>query len=62
MEQCYSLAEIFDFSGAQIENIYRKIEIYEIIQGKTAMYNDILEFCNEETLVQNKPNIGFHKI
>jgi SpoVK/Ycf46/Vps4 family AAA+-type ATPase len=60
--ECEELAMKFDFSGGQIDNIVRKNEIHEIIQGSTASFNTILDFCKEESLEKgNRVNIGFSK-
>ena len=59
MEASMLLAEKFDFSGGQIENVYRKAEIHEIIKGKSVGFDDILAFCEEETLEQQVSKIGF---
>ena len=59
MEESMLLAEKFDFSGGQIENVYRKAEIHEIIKGKSVGFDDILAFCEEETLEQQVSKIGF---
>jgi AAA+ superfamily predicted ATPase len=59
MEESMLLAEKFDFSGGQIENVYRKAEIHEIIKGKSVGFDDLLAFCEEETLEQQVSKIGF---
>ena len=57
-EDALVLAENFDFSGGQIENVVRKKEIHEILNGELVDFSLIREFCEEELLVkQNK--IGF---
>jgi AAA+ superfamily predicted ATPase len=58
-EESILLAEKFDFTGGQIDNIYRKAEIHEIINGSPVKFKDILKFCEEETLVQKVSKIGF---
>ncbi|MFY9116075.1 MAG: ATP-binding protein [Bacteroidales bacterium] len=59
--QCESLAIRFDFSGGQINNIVRKNEIHEIIHGTSVDFDNILEFCNTESLVQHhRTAIGFN--
>lgn len=45
-----SLAENFEFSGGQIDNIARKIEIDEVITGITPSLKSIFEICRHETL------------
>jgi AAA+ superfamily predicted ATPase len=53
------LAAQFDFSGGQIDNIIRKKVIYEITQGKQVNFNQLLAFCEDETINQNVKKIGF---
>ncbi len=57
--ECETLAARFDFSGGQIDNIVRKNEIQEIIQGITVDFNTIFEFCKVELLVNKKTYVGF---
>jgi SpoVK/Ycf46/Vps4 family AAA+-type ATPase len=52
------LAKKYDFSGAQIENIVRKQEIYEILNGGDFNITLIQGFCEEEQLVK-QTKIGF---
>lgn len=60
--ECNTLANRFDFSGGQIDNIIRKNEIYEILHGITVDFNSIVEFCNSELLLRNKSfKVGFTK-
>lgn len=60
--ECNTLANRFDFSGGQIDNIIRKNEIYEILHGITVDFNSIVEFCNSELLLKNKSfKVGFTK-
>jgi len=62
IDECEILAEKFDFSGGQIENIVRKNEINEIIGGIKVDFSKILEFCNAESLkTENKIKIGYKK-
>jgi hypothetical protein len=63
MEECEKLSRSFDFSGGQIDNIVRKFEISEVLNGKETCINEIIEFCNKE-LIYNTPRIkiGFTKI
>jgi DNA replication protein DnaC len=53
------LAESFDFSGGQIENIVRKKEIEEIIQGKEIAFEEIFHFCKAELFEKTNTKIGF---
>lgn len=55
------LANDFDFSGGQIENIIRKREVKSIIDSKEPGFNDVLAFCSEETIANGSSRrpIGF---
>lgn len=53
------LANQFDFTGGQIDNIIRKKVIYEITQGKQVNMNQLLAFCQDETVNQKVKKIGF---
>ena len=61
LEDCKLLAERFDFSGGQIDNILRKNEIHEILHGGIVTVENLMTFCSEETLVNNRVKIGFSK-
>ena len=55
------LANDFDFSGGQIENIVRKREIQSIIDSTEPSLNDVLAFCSVEIIGNgaNRRKIGF---
>ena len=55
------LANDFDFSGGQIENIVRKREIQSIIDSTEPGFNDILAYCSEEVIGNgtSRRRIGF---
>jgi SpoVK/Ycf46/Vps4 family AAA+-type ATPase len=55
------LANNFDLSGGQIENIVRKCEIEFILKGQEASLQNIMRFCSEENLsgVRSTNRIGF---
>ena len=54
------LAEEFDFSGGQIENISRKIFLDAILLGKTNSLHDTIQYCEDEVLSnKNSRKIGF---
>lgn len=53
------LADSFDFSGGQIDNIIRKKEITEVLQGVTICFDQIVSFCKEEILNHKFQSIGF---
>ena len=54
------LAENFNFSGAQIDNIVRKLEIDQILNGNRHIMTRIISYCNEETIGKSTyTKIGF---
>lgn len=59
-ESCVSLAEEFDFSGGQIENVARKCKIEFILTGQHPELESIRTFCREESLSRvSHVKIGF---
>ena len=54
-----TLAERFDFSGGQMENIARKASVEQVLTGKKPNLKTIIGFCEEENIVENRPKIGF---
>jgi len=61
-KQANQLAQSFSFTGGQIDNIYRKKEIAELLYGKSVDFETILGFCEEESLHQKVNSIGFRTI
>ena len=59
-EDAKRLAEEFDFSGGQIENISRKLFLDTVLLGKSYTIEDTIQYCSDELLLnQNKKKIGF---
>jgi SpoVK/Ycf46/Vps4 family AAA+-type ATPase len=59
-KECEMLANRFDFSGGQIDNIVRKHAINEIISGTEVDINHILTYCETESMLDDgKKSIGF---
>lgn len=60
-EEALSLAENYDFSGGEIDNIVRKSEMKEILDGTALTIASLKEFCSEEKMSLNKSRakIGF---
>ena len=59
-KHCKTLAESFDLSGGQIDNIVRKSEMQEVVSGKSPSLEMIVEFCKAEQLARtNVKRIGF---
>lgn len=60
--QCELLAERFDFSGGQIDNIVRKSEMHEIINGVPVSIEQVINFCSAEQLIGGPTKkIGYGK-
>jgi len=57
----FILASKYEFSGGQIDNIARKIEIDEVISGVTPEIASIIDMCNHEVLENYKTErkVGF---
>ena len=53
------LAERYDFSGGQMENITRKATVEHILTGKIPDLETLIGFCEEENIAANRPRIGF---
>lgn len=62
--EALSLAEGYDFSGGQIENIVRKKTVQALISGTEPSFEDILGFCREEGIGDQRVQrrIGFRII
>ncbi|MCF8304479.1 MAG: ATP-binding protein [Bacteroidales bacterium] len=61
-EKYKKLAENFDFSGGQIDNITRKCDMYEIIHHSAVPFHKLSEFCDKEEMERNHSSkIGFTK-
>ncbi|HPQ35637.1 MAG TPA: ATP-binding protein, partial [Tenuifilaceae bacterium] len=57
---CKTLAESFDLSGGQIDNVVRKSEMEEVIHGSSPSLERIIELCKAEHLSRsNAKRIGF---
>jgi len=58
-EDATKLAEQYDFSGGQIENIARKTVISSILNGLPPRLPELMSFCNEEKIIKQEKVIGF---
>ena len=60
-EDALTLAGRYDFSGGNIENIARKATVGYVLSGRKATLQDLLTYCDEETLSAQKSarRIGF---
>ncbi|NMB37934.1 MAG: AAA family ATPase [Bacteroidales bacterium] len=61
-EHTRKLASMFNFSGGQIENVSRKKMVQSIITGTEPSYEEMVEFCREETIEDSRKSanrIGF---
>lgn len=58
----YTLASQFPFSGGQIDNIVKKIEMHEILHGSLPTQSKVEAWCDEEGFQNNdRKNIGYLK-
>ncbi len=60
-EQAQTLAESFNLSGGQIENVARRITIASLLSGQEVAFEQIKEFCKEES-IGDKSSGGSRKI
>jgi len=61
-EHTRKLASMFNFSGGQIENVSRKKMVQSIITGTEPSYEEMVEFCREESIGDRRKSanrIGF---
>lgn len=58
-EDALSLAENYDFSGGQIENIVRKYTIDEVLTGNKITIEQMHEYCRNERLNKQYKMVGF---
>jgi len=60
-EDCKTLAKQFDFSGGQIDNVVRKVEIENIINFSPLNASNVVDFCKLELLHRETcSRIGFN--
>lgn len=54
------LAQHYDFSGGEIDNVVRKALLHEVLYGKVASLADLITYCDEERITQNEGHkVGF---
>ena len=60
-DEAHKLAQRYDFSGGQIENIARKQTIDYILSGKRATFAEIMDYCQTEQLNNTRTprRVGF---
>jgi hypothetical protein len=57
------LSERFDLSGGNIENVARKVQMHQILNGEYPGFDRLFGFCDEEQLVRTTlKNIGFRSV
>ena len=60
VEDAYTLASSYEFSGGQIDNIVRKALMQEVIKGEKPTLNSLVTMCSEEKISKNSVRkIGF---
>jgi hypothetical protein len=58
-DEAEQLAQSFDFSGGQIENIARKCAVDSVISGNEPNFGALLLHCENELLTDSRKRIGF---
>jgi len=59
-DEAKELADAYDFSGGEIENISRKYTVENILYGDILSFSDLHRFCQTEKLNNNQRNrVGF---
>ncbi len=60
-ETAYKLAEKYQFSGGEIDNIAKKAIMEEILRGKPATVSDLEDYCKVEKLSKESQvrRVGF---
>lgn len=59
-DQAETLAETYNLSGGEIDNVVRKSQMKEIVSGQLVTFNDLLEMCRVEKLNDSTTKkIGF---
>ena len=60
ISQCRELAKEFSFTGGQINNIIRKIEMFEVVKEIKVDFFKIKTLCKEEYFTENlHKKVGF---
>lgn len=60
LEEAHKLSERYQLTGGQIDNILRKSEIQELMNGTICVLEDLLAFCAQEIILQKgTQSIGF---
>lgn len=62
IHECKRLAEVFHFSGGEIENIARKCILEKVINNKSLAFEDVFTLCEHEKwhVHKSKQQIGFN--
>lgn len=62
IKDCRYLSDKFNFSGGQIDNVVRKINIFEVLYDRSPRFSDILEYCEVEKFEkEGNVSIGFRR-
>jgi SpoVK/Ycf46/Vps4 family AAA+-type ATPase len=59
--QCCNLAALYEFSGAQIDNVVRRCEMETMLNGEKITFETIVRHCDKETLSRKSQPIGYIK-
>jgi len=55
------LAEHFDLSGGQIDNVIRKYTMHQILKDRDPEFQEIITWCREENMQDEYRKIGFNQ-
>lgn len=58
-DEAMSLAERYNFSGGEIDNIVRKLTMRQVIDGGDICIDEIENLCSHEKLHDEDRRIGF---
>jgi SpoVK/Ycf46/Vps4 family AAA+-type ATPase len=58
-EDAHIIANQFELSGGNIENIYRKMTTRKILYGEEYSLDRIIDLCKDEKIEKDLPRIGF---
>jgi len=58
-QDCTRLAQRFNLSGGQIDNIARKVVTEEVLYNRVPSIDTIIEYCEDEFIQKERNRIGF---
>ena len=52
------IATQYDFSGGQLDNIAKKIDMFQIVYGKAPGMKEVKSFCDKECIENAKTSVN----